>query len=91
MKVKLYAVLDKTSGVYDGPVGAHNDGVALRNFMNACNSGHGVLATNPECFSLWRVGEWNDATGEVTPEVKECLGYAIDLIHRDEINDKDDD
>lgn len=80
MKVKLYAVYDKTSGVYDGPVGAHNDGVALRNFTNACLTGDGPLAKNPECFSMWRVGEWNDATGEVTSEVKECLGYAIDLI-----------
>ena len=74
MKVKLYAVLDKTSGIYDGPVGNHNDGSAMRAFGNMCQ-GEGPIARNPECYSLWRVGEWNDATGEVTSEVKECLGY----------------
>lgn len=80
MKVKLYAVLDKTSGVYDGPYPGHNDGVALRNFSNQVTSGQGVLSTNPECFSLWRIGEWNDATGEVTPEVKECLAHAQEIM-----------
>ena len=90
MKVKLYAVLDKTSGVYDGPVPCHNDGVALRNFTNAAIAGEGPISKNPECFSIWRVGEWNDATGEVTPEIKECLGYAIDLINDDlSVNDKE--
>ena len=32
MKVKLYAVLDNASGVYDGPFPQQGDGVALRNF-----------------------------------------------------------
>ena len=35
MKVKLYAVLDNASGVYDGPVPCNGDGVALRNFILA--------------------------------------------------------
>ena len=38
------------------------------------------IARNPEYFSIWRVGEWNDSIGEIVPEVKECLGNAVDLI-----------
>lgn len=80
MKVKLYAVLDSASGVYDGPVPAHNDNVALRNFAHMAKNADSPIGRNPEHFSIWRVGEWNDALGEVVPESKECLGYAIDML-----------
>ena len=81
MKVKLYAVLDSASAVYDGPVPSQTDGVAMRNFINMAKNPDTAVGRNPECFSLWRVGEWDDATGvPSTPDGKECLGYAIDLI-----------
>ncbi len=80
MKVKLYAVLDSASGVYDVPLPCNADGVAMRNFINMAKDQATLVGKNPECFSIWRVGEWNDATGKVTPESKECLGYAVDLI-----------
>lgn len=86
MKVKLYAVYDSASGIYDGPVPAHGDGVAMRNFTNMAKNKDSTVGRNPEHFSLWRVGEWNDATGEVTPEIKECLGYAVDLITGENTN-----
>ena len=80
MIVKLYAVLDSASGVYDGPVPAQADGVAVRNFTNLALDRNSPIGKNPEHFSLWRVGAWDDAKGEVVPEVKECLGYAVDLL-----------
>ena len=85
MKVGLYCVLDKVSGVYDGPVPAHNDGVALRNFTSMATNDQSPVGQHPEHFSIWRVGEWNDATGEVIPETKECLGHAIDLLKPTEV------
>lgn len=84
MKVKLYAVLDRASGVYDGPVPSQSDGVAFRNFTNLASDPNTPVGRNPEDYSLWRVGEWNDAEGVVTPETKECLGYAVDLIAVDD-------
>ena len=68
MKVKVYAVLDSASGVYDGPHPTTNDQVAMRNFTNVVKDPKTVVAKNPEYFSLWRVGEWNDATGEIVPK-----------------------
>ncbi|AJK28326.1 putative nonstructural protein [Eel River basin pequenovirus] len=89
MKVKLYCVLDNASGVYDGPVPNHNDGVALRAFTNIATNPEHPVGRNPECFSLWRVGEWNDATAEIIPEPKHCVAYAIDIIPRDNNGDAD--
>ncbi len=86
MKVKLYAVLDNASAVYDGPIACLTDAVALRNFCSLAQNTESPVGRNPECFSIWRVGEWDDALGKVVPEVKECLGYAIDLIQQGELN-----
>ena len=66
MKVKLYAVYDKASGVYDGPVPCNADGVALRNFTNMAKNPDTPVGRNPECFSIWRVGQWDDAAWIVT-------------------------
>lgn len=83
MKTKLYAVLDSASSVYDGPHPMIADGVAIRNFVNVVKDPNSTVGKNPEHFSLWRVGEWDDANGEVIPCTKECLGFAIDLIKED--------
>lgn len=80
MKVGIYAVYDDKSGIYDGPVPSNNDGVALRNFANMARNPDSPIGRNPECFSLWWIGTYNDATGEIEPEVKQCLGHAVDLI-----------
>ena len=80
MKVGLYCVLDQCSGVYDGPVPAHNDQVAMRNFTAMVQNVESPIGKNPSDFSLWKVGTWNDGTAEVEPEVKKCLAYAVDLL-----------
>ena len=84
MKVKLYAVLDQASGVYDGPVPAAADGVAMRNFANMAKNENTAIGMNPRDYSLWRVGVWDDSTGEIIPETKHCLGHAIDVLNVDE-------
>jgi hypothetical protein len=84
MKVKLIAVLDECSGVYDGPVPVQNEKVALRNFANMCKQPESPIAKNPSDFSIWLVGEWNDADATIVSEGKKCLAYAIDLITPDE-------
>lgn len=86
MKVKLFAVLDSASGIYDGPVPAQTKEVALRNFTHMARNDDSPIGKNPECFSLWQVGEWNDGTGEVVPEAKFVIANAIDLITPNEEN-----
>ena len=80
MKVGCYAVLDSCSGVYDGPVPAQNDKVAMRNFIQMAQNSDSPIGRSPSDFSLWRVGGWNDAEGEIIPETKKCLAYAVDIL-----------
>ena len=91
MKINLYSVLDSASGVNDGPVGQHNDNVALRNFKNLAENPDTPVGKNPEHFSLWYIGQYNDSTAELLPDTKRCLCHAIDLINDDlSVNDKED-
>ena len=83
MIVKLYAVLDKASGVYDGPVPCNADGVALRNFRKMAFDDKTPIGQSPSDYSLWRVGSWNDADGSIESDGKECLAYAVDLLYGD--------
>ena len=84
MKLKLYAVLDTCSGVYDGPVGNHNDESAVRAFGDILAREGSPINLHPEHFILFRVGEWDDATGTVKEIVPAALCKAIDLVHKDE-------
>jgi hypothetical protein len=85
MIVKLFAVLDTASGVYDGPVPAQTETLANRNFQDMIQNPKSPMNKHPEDFSLWLVGTWNDATGEIVPpehgKVKICS--AVDLITGD--------
>lgn len=86
MIVKLFAVKDNASGVYDGPVPAQTEGIAMRNFTDMCNNPDTAIAKHPEDFSLWCVGTWNDATGEIISGQPECLARATSILSPEEIN-----
>ena len=83
MIVGLYAVRDSATAVYDGPVPCATDGLAIRNFIDMAKNPNTAIGKNPEFFTLWRHGKWNDATGELTDEVNECLGTAVDFLTPD--------
>lgn len=86
MKVKLYAVLDTASAIYDGPIPAQTDELAVRNFGNMARDIKHPIGKNPEYFSLWVVGEWDDSKGEVIHTKTECLVKAIDLLTPTEVS-----
>jgi hypothetical protein len=83
MIVKLFAVYDSVSGVYDGPVSCQNEGVALRSFSNVARNPETQVGQHPEHYSLWLVGTWNDADGSIVSEGKECLTHAVDILRED--------
>lgn len=76
MKYGLYSILDHKTGFL--PVNAdQNDQSARRNFEHAIQQ-PGILNTHAEDFELYKVGEFDNETGILTPlPVKEliCEGY----------------
>jgi hypothetical protein len=65
MRMNVYSVFDRASGVYDRPWCAHSDQAACRSFSDvACDADHPV-GKHPDDFTLFRVGTWNDEKGEL--------------------------
>ena len=65
MKVNLYAVFDTASGIYDGPIPGKSDGQMVRQFSDMAVNAEHPIGQHPEDYSLIKVGNWNDGTGEV--------------------------
>lgn len=68
MKKALYSIFDKKALVYAPPTAMDNDDVAMRG-VKAAMGPDTMIGTNAEDFSLNRVGSFNDATGEIEPQV----------------------
>lgn len=67
MKLKAYSVFDEKADVWTQPFFQLNEATAQRVMANAVNSEGHNFNMNPEDYSLYCVGEWNDDTGVFTP------------------------
>lgn len=63
-KVNIYTVRDVISDTYGRPFYSTNDETAVRSLAMEVNSGveDSVLATNPDDFELYLLGEYDDST-----------------------------
>lgn len=70
MELNMYSVLDVKAEAYVQPWFAPTHGVAERMFARAAMDEENNIAQNPEDFSLWHVGIFDQSTGlvqQVTP------------------------
>lgn len=76
----LVSLLDKTAGVFSAPQCFPNDLVMKRAVRMTVNSGDGsTLATFPEDCAIYKIGEFDPATGKITSyDVPEFLFNALD-------------
>ncbi len=66
-KQQIFAVFDKKAIAYAYPTFLNQKGQAIRSFENAVNDPQTQFNRNPEDFSLWHLGEFDDVTGVITP------------------------
>lgn len=62
---KFYAIKDTKADFYHHPNLLRNKGEVMRAVGNAINSDKGELAANPEDYSLFEVGEFDEQTGMI--------------------------
>ena len=79
MRMFLYAIFDSASGIYDRPFCAQTDGAAVRMFSDLAVDADHVVGRHPEDFKLFRIGDFNDNSGEIQPEAPVCVGKAHEL------------
>jgi hypothetical protein len=80
MQFNVYGIFDTASGIYDRPFVMQSDGQALRAFGDIAVDAEHPIGKHPEDFSLFRLGTFNDNTGELTCTGKECLATALEMV-----------
>lgn len=78
----LYTVQDRQAEYYLTPFFARNDMVATRMFETEANNPDGQIGSYPEHFILWRLGEYDESKGIITPEAPLCVAKAHELVRR---------
>lgn len=67
MKVEIYSVFDNVAKVWTQPIYQINEGVARRNIAAAVNTKDHNYNVAPGDYELWRIGIFDDQSGEIEP------------------------
>lgn len=70
MESNIYSLFDRKMQKYGLPFNAPNDDIAKRMLISTINAGGTTISDFPEDFSLFKLGKYNDDTGELKTEVK---------------------
>ena len=78
----IYAVKDLAVQAFGNPFVTRAQGEAMRSFQDEVNKkdGQSAIAQHPEDYELYKLGEWDDNTGVITPQTPELVARAKDLI-----------
>jgi len=78
----VVAVRDIKAYAYQSPHFAVSAGVASRGFADAAQDKQTVIGAHPEDFQLFKIGDFDERTGVITPcVVPELLCSAMDFIN----------
>ena len=82
MKMELYSVKDTKLGSFAQAFNAPNEAIAKRMVQSTVNAKGNQINEYPEDFQLFKLGSYDDQTGELTSDVKFILNV-IDLKKND--------
>lgn len=68
MILKIYSVRDNVSEAYLQPFFSVNMGSAVRSLTQVVNDANHEFGKNAHDYSLWYLGQFDDATGLITVE-----------------------
>ncbi len=88
MKVQLYGIFDQCSGIYEKPFFSTADDLVKREFQDVATSIDHPIAKHPEHYTLYRLGNFNNETGQIIDEENECLWTALEAISQSQHVDK---
>lgn len=88
MIVKLYGVVDRVSGVVDGPHKAVNEGQFLRSFSDAVADKSSAIGQHPSDFYVVELGNFDDSNGDIVPleSGAKRIADATDFVAKENLN-----
>lgn len=66
MILQLFSIYDEVTLIYNYPFIAHNINDAKRMFISSTQDENSMISKNPQDFSLYYVGSYNNENGEYT-------------------------
>lgn len=76
----VYAIRDEKAALFLQPFMAVNDLVAVRTFGEAIANEDSRFRIHAPDFSLHRLGQFNQTSGELAPEPPQHLAEALDIV-----------
>lgn len=81
-------MFDSAAKAYTAPFFMHNDGLAIRAFQDNVNAEQeNNISKHPDQFTLFRIGEFDDATGEIKTDVVKSLGTGLEYKNSPDISE----
>ncbi len=80
MKAQIYAIFDTCSGIYEKPFFHTADDAVKREFQDVVNTADHPINRHPEHYSVWRLGNFDNLTGDVKDEANECLWTGLEAM-----------
>lgn len=82
MKLYAYSIYDRKAVIFHAPFFSHSDGSAARSFSDVSNDKSTNIGRHPSDYVLYRVGEFDDASGQLLSEHHVHICDAIALIEQ---------
>jgi len=74
MLTQIFSVYDSKAEAYMQPFFFQGKGQAVRSFSDLVNDNSTLCGKHPQDFTLFHIGEFDDATGNVSSSVHTSLG-----------------
>ena len=82
MNIKIYAVHDSKAEAYLQPYFAATAGIAVRSFVDCVSDSNHPFGKNPEDYTLFYLGEFDDVTGKLDTSSPTSVGNGLSMVKR---------
>ena len=79
MILQVFTVYDSKVEAYFSPFFCKTRGEAIRSFTDAISDPQHQFAKHLEDYTLFHIGSYDDAKGELKPEIHSSMGKAIEF------------
>ena len=84
MDLLIYSVYDSKAEAFLPPFFLPREEMAIRTFSDAVNSNDHQFGRHPEDYNLFRLGTFDDSSGELRSEITPIVvAYALELRSKD--------
>lgn len=80
MKLNMYAIYDSAIEAFMRPFFLQADGQASRMFTDICTDAEHEVGRHPECYTLMRIGVWDDQDGATAVEIPSKILSGLEAV-----------